>query len=125
MKALSISICFISVLLISQLHNSLVITVYELNSTHYTEVLCENKTQANSSCGGKCVLMSQFKNKANDNQVPAKFISGIELLQFYVPSFNWRSDIANSKSKSRFQTFAEEIRSQVNKKIDHPPERLV
>lgn len=73
--------------LFSQLYNSSITVLYQLNYNYYSTQLCENQDKPELHCGGKCYFAKQLqlKKDSQDNTEPPLLLPTLLL---FVDSFD-------------------------------------
>ncbi len=65
-----ISILFLSSILIQSFSRIFILVEYELNKEYITNIFCENKSEPQLQCNGKCHLMKQLKAEDEKENMP-------------------------------------------------------
>tara|TARA_R110000868_G_scaffold86724_5_gene243162 strand:+ start:1077 stop:1463 length:387 start_codon:yes stop_codon:yes gene_type:complete len=107
----------------SQLFNSAVTAVYNLNRDYYAAVLCEEKSNPNSLCEGSCFFFKQLNLKSESAPKTASLHFVASPLVFFAPSSNLEQRPSVDFSKKGFPVAdAFKIQDPYRRDIEHPPE---
>ena len=116
-------IVIIITVLFSQLYNSAVSAVYNLNKDYYAAELCEEKSNPNSLCEGSCFFSKQLNLKSESAPKTASlhFVASPPL--FFAPGSNLVLRPSADLNKKGFPIAdAFKIQDPYRRDIEHPPE---
>jgi len=121
MKAHLVHSILLFSLLFSQLYNSVITAVYELNYQYYSTVLCENADKPELHCEGKCYFAKQLQlHEDSEPSSPPRLLPELLLFSQDSPSeLNLGISLPTDEGPAYF--LKSKIQSPFLTEIDHPP----
>lgn len=123
MGKLILNSILVLVVISSQLYNSMVTAVYQINYDYYAQELCENKSTPELHCEGKCYFSKQLalsKNQHNDTEPPVLIPS---LRLFSSTAYSWVfTYVENTNVPTIYDNRHPLLSAPYRAAIDHPPQ---
>lgn len=123
MRKILIHSALLFLMLYSQLYNSFVTAVYQLNYDYYAEELCENKDKPELHCDGKCYFSKQLalQEETPKETEPPMLLPVIKL--FPAPLIVELNAGCCPENYQAFTSFDMTLPESIQLKgIDHPPQ---
>jgi len=122
MKKYLVHTILLATVLFSQLCNTVITAIYQINYDYYSNVLCENQDKPELHCDGKCYFSKQLQLTQNsqDNTEPPTLLPS---LTFFTDHFATKTPpiYIVPKETTSIAYIDEGTRSPYSSAIDHPP----
>lgn len=118
-----ISIALLLTFLLPSIIKVWILIDFKINQDYIAEVLCINKDEPKTGCGGKCYLSSQLKKQEEKEheQVPLNSSDKIEILfvKEFMPEMNIQINVEDQKKRTHYLN---KYTFQYLDQIFHPPQ---